>query len=66
MTLQELVNETLVEKNRRIRRMKCRHMEVYSSWVSGPTGIFGNVFCLDCGQLLSRDHSPQGSEDANG
>lgn len=53
MTLQELVNETLVEKNRRMRQAKCRHEEIYESWAYGPLGIFTNVFCLDCGKSLS-------------
>lgn len=54
MTLAELVNETLVEKNRRLRQMKCQHEEVYSSTVAGPTGTFTNSFCLDCGKSWHR------------
>lgn len=53
MTLQELVNETLMEKNRRLRQMKCDHAEVYSSTVVSRAGIFTNAFCLDCGKTLS-------------
>lgn len=59
MTLQELVNETLVEKNRRLRRAKCPHEEIYSSTVGGRFGVFANRFCLDCGLSLPRP--PQGT-----
>lgn len=52
MTLEELVNETLVEKNRRLRQARCPHEEVYSSTVIGPSGTFTNRFCLDCGKTL--------------
>lgn len=58
MTLKELADETLVEKNRRQLRAKCRHMEIYSSTVDGPNGVFTNGFCLDC--YLSFRY-PQGS-----
>lgn len=51
MTLDDMVKETLVEKNRRARQAKCPHEEVYSSTVAGPTGMFTNSFCLDCGKL---------------
>lgn len=54
MTLQELLNETLVEKNRRLRQAKCEHEEIHSSSVSGPTGTFRNSFCLDCGKSWHR------------
>ena len=37
MTLDELVKETLVEKNRRLRQAKCSHEEVYSSTVGSKT-----------------------------
>jgi hypothetical protein len=53
MTLQELINETLVAKNRRLRQEKCRHAEVYCSSVTGEHGHFENRFCLDCGKNLS-------------
>jgi len=56
MTIDELVRETLVEKNRRLRQAKCPHEEVYSSTVAGPTGVFTNSFCLDCGKSWHRDH----------
>ena len=52
MTLQELVDETLVQKNRRQRQAKCRHEEVYISAVASPVGTFTNAFCLDCGKTL--------------
>lgn len=52
MTLKELVKETLVQKNRRMRQEKCSHEEVYSSTVIGPDGIFTNTFCLDCGKAI--------------
>jgi hypothetical protein len=52
MNLQELANETLVEKNRRLLRAKCPHMEIYESTVYGPHGIFANAFCLECGQAI--------------
>lgn len=48
MTLAELMQETLTQKNRRLRQAKCRHEEVYSSTVSGLSGTFTNRFCLDC------------------
>jgi hypothetical protein len=50
MTLDDLVKETLVEKNRRLRQEKCSHPEVYSSTVESRNGIFTNSFCLDCGK----------------
>lgn len=53
MTLQELMAETLVEKNSRIRREKCPHEEVYSSTVTSDLGSFTNRFCLDCGAILT-------------
>lgn len=55
MTIEELVRETLVEKNRRLRQAKCHHDEVYSSTVAGPAGTFTNSFCLDCGKSWYRD-----------
>jgi hypothetical protein len=51
MTLQELVNETLVEKHKRLMREKCRHGGCYSSTVMGPVTIFTNACCLDCGRV---------------
>jgi hypothetical protein len=56
MTLQELVDETLVQKNRRLRQAKCQHEEVYSSTVLGPHGMSSNSFCLDCGKSWHLDH----------
>lgn len=50
MTLDELVKETLVQKQKRLAREKCRHDEVYSSTVAGTTGTFTNSACLDCGK----------------
>lgn len=55
MTLQELINETLVEKNRRLRQEKCQHPEVYCSSVTGDSGHFENRFCLDCGKTWHRE-----------
>lgn len=52
MTLQDLINETLVEKNCRLQQEKCKHEEVWSSTVRGPDGTFTNSFCLDCGKSL--------------
>lgn len=56
MTLDDLVKETLVEKNRRSRQAKCPHEEIYFSTVVGPTGTFTNSFCLDCGKSHHRSH----------
>lgn len=53
MTLDDLVRETLIEKNRRLRQAKCKHEEIYSSTVMGPNGTFTNGFCLDCGKQLA-------------
>lgn len=53
MTLEELQNETLVEKNRRLRQAKCPHEEVYSSTVWGPDGKHSLRFCLDCGARIA-------------
>lgn len=52
MTLQELVEETLTQKHRRLMREKCKHREIYSSTVSGPHGTFAQSVCLDCGQAI--------------
>ncbi len=49
MTLQQLADETLVQKHRRIMQAKCKHGEVYSSTVTGPDGTFAHSVCLDCG-----------------
>lgn len=52
MTLAELQNETLSEKNMRLQQERCPHEEVYSSLVwsaaSGTTST--NRLCLDCYQ----------------
>lgn len=53
MTLQELANETLTQKHRRLMQERCSHDEVYSSTVASRNGIFTNAFCLDCGKSLS-------------
>jgi hypothetical protein len=50
MTLEELVNETLVQKNRRLRQERCGHEEVFCSTVSGPHGAFQTRGCFDCGK----------------
>ena len=50
LTLEELLKETLVEKNRRLRQARCAHEQVHSSSVRGPAGFFTNSFCLDCGK----------------
>jgi hypothetical protein len=50
MTLEELTKETLSQKHRRLMQAKCRHPEVYSSTVAGPSGVFTNSICLDCGK----------------
>lgn len=52
MTLEELVRETLIEKNTRLLRAKCPHLEIYCSTVTGPDGTFSHRFCLDCGAML--------------
>jgi hypothetical protein len=62
MTLQELVSETLVQKNIRLRRAKCRHEEIYSSTVASRNGIFTNMICLDCGKSLNH---PQATDTAH-
>jgi hypothetical protein len=48
MNLEELARETLTQKNRRLRQERCRHVEIYSSSVTSPSGTFTNRFCLDC------------------
>lgn len=50
MTLEELQRETLVEKNRRLRQLRCPHEEVYFSTMCGPDGTFTTSACLDCGK----------------
>lgn len=50
MTLDELVNETLIEKNRRLRQERCEHEEVFCSTVSGPSGTYQTRGCFDCGK----------------
>jgi hypothetical protein len=60
MTIEELVRETLVEKNRRLRQAKCCHEEVYSSTVAGPTGTSTNSFCLDCGKSWAKFQDDDG------
>jgi hypothetical protein len=50
MTLEELQRETLTEKNRRLRQLRCPHEEVYSSSVLGPDGTSSTRFCFDCGK----------------
>jgi hypothetical protein len=50
VTLQELAQETLVQKNLRLRQAKCRHRETYSSTCCGPNGTFTSKFCWDCGK----------------
>lgn len=57
LTLQELVAETLTEKNRRLRQEKCDHAEIYSSTVSGPDGTFSDSICLDCGKSWHSERS---------
>lgn len=54
MTLQELANETLVQKHLRLMQEKCPHPEIYSSTVRGPAGTFTNSFCLECGKTSPR------------
>lgn len=55
MTLEELQNETLVQKNTRLLQAKCRHEEIYSSTVWSADGTFTNSFCLDCGKSWHRE-----------
>jgi hypothetical protein len=62
LTLDELVNETLTQKHRRLRQERCRHEEVYSSTVASKDGVFTNSFCLDCGKSW-RDHQLGGEND---
>lgn len=50
MTLDDLVNETLVQKHRRLTQAKCSHDDIYSSTVVSPSGAFTNSFCWDCGK----------------
>lgn len=50
MTLEELVNETLTQKNLRLRQEKCEHEEVFCSTVIGPNGTFKTRGCFDCGK----------------
>lgn len=56
MSLDELVKETLTQKHRRLMQEKCRHPDVYSSTVAGPSGTFTNSFCWDCGKSWHREH----------
>lgn len=50
MTLEELTNETLTQKNRRLRQEKCEHEEIFCSTVSTPDGSFETRGCFDCGK----------------
>lgn len=50
MTLDDLVKETLTEKNRRLRQEKCGHEEVVCSSVTSPVATYENRFCMDCGK----------------
>lgn len=50
MTMDELVAETLTQKNRRLRQEKCEHEETFCSTVCGPHGTFETRACLDCGK----------------
>ena len=57
MTLAELVNETLVEKHRRLMREKCKHEPgalVVSTFCSHEAS-FTDTFCADCGQHWRKD-----------
>lgn len=56
MTLDDLMNETLVEKHRRLMQAKCQHEEVFSSSFCGPEAHFTDRFCLDCGKHWRIDH----------
>lgn len=59
MTLQELVNETLVEKHRRLMQAKCKHNdELWHSTYDGPGWSFTETTCLDCGKRWREDHGP--------
>lgn len=51
--LQDQIDETLIQKNRRLRQSKCKHEEVVSSFVLGPDSKSETRFCLDCGKDLS-------------
>lgn len=50
MTLDELVAETLTQKNRRLRQEKCEHEEIFCSSVSSSAGTFQTRGCFDCGK----------------
>jgi hypothetical protein len=54
MTLQELQNETLAQKNRRLVQAKCAHEEIYCSTVLGPDGTHETRVCLDCGKSWNK------------
>jgi hypothetical protein len=58
MTLDELVRETLTEKNRRLRQEKCKHKETYSQRCDGPSGSFASGFCWDCGKPWRSEVTP--------
>ena len=55
VTLEQLANETIIQKHRRIMQAKCSHSEVYGSTVRGPSGTFTNAYCLDCGKTWRAD-----------
>ncbi len=57
MTLQDLVDETLMQKHQRIMRERCCHpadATVISTFV-GPEGAFTDIVCLNCGQLTRHE-----------
>lgn len=56
--LRELVEETLVQKNRRLRQAKCKHEEIYCSTVTSAAGTFETRICLDCGKTWNNDRWP--------
>lgn len=58
MTLEELANETLVQKHLRLTRERCRHPTdaLFSSTFMSRDLSFTEEICLDCGMLRRTNH----------
>lgn len=57
MTLQELAAETLTQKNRRLRQVRCPHEEIFASTVYAPDGTHEARACMDCGKTWNESRS---------
>jgi hypothetical protein len=55
MNIQELANETLVQKHRRLMRAKCKHKDLFISTFVSEAVAFREEHCFDCHMMWRTD-----------